>query len=451
MTNGNPFYVQPAQIDTSLLQGIGQSLERRRDIARGERIRQEDLQREEEKRQRNLQMRSGLAQVIETNDTDAIADYVIKNPGAQQIAMKSMGLESEIEMMQAIRDVERVVIDGEDPFNVAAEGVQRKLKTGGDATRELRTAEEAAKNKEESRKKALIALAIWAPDRYKSYMASIGEDPTKLRVGSQEILEDGTIIQSTTGGPRVFSATGEQLKGQAAKDAVLEARSLKVSNLRKAAGQKKRAALEEELNLKGIVEADVISKKEAAKASVDAYRRTEPIRKNIANINEAIRLLRVEGAQTGVIDKLLPSIRAATIKLNNLQGQLGLDVIAQTTFGALSESELSFALDTAMPTGLQPEELAQWFERKRDVQEKLIDYLESAAIYLGTPGNTTKGWIEKKRNQQTLKLQTPLRTGIGQSGAQQIEEGRQLRLDEPTPMEGEGQILNYNPRTGGFE
>jgi hypothetical protein len=37
--------------------------------------------------------------------------------------------------------------------------------------------------------------------------------------------------------------------------------------------------------------------------------------------------------------------------------------------------------------------------RRKEAQEKLADYIESAAIYLGTPGNTVAGWIEKKRNQ----------------------------------------------------
>ena len=92
------------------------------------------------------------------------------------------------------------------------------------------------------------------------------------------------------------------------------------------------------------------AKKEAAisaiKKSKEAFERIAPIRKNIANFDEAIRLID-EGAETGVVASRLPSVRQASIELDSLQGRLGLDVIGNTTFGALSEAELRFALDTA--------------------------------------------------------------------------------------------------------
>ncbi len=52
---------------------------------------------------------------------------------------------------------------------------------------------------------------------------------------------------------------------------------------------------------------------------------------------------------------------------------------------------------------MQPLELAAWFEEKKASQEKLADYVESAAIYLGTPGNTVAGWIKKKRDEENKK------------------------------------------------
>ncbi len=178
MADGLNYYTQPSNIMPGL-QMLGQGVQRRRATAQ-----------EEEKKERESQIRSGLAQVMKTNDPDAIADYVIRNPGAQKIAMQSMGLESDIEIMNAIRDVERVVIEGEDPATVATESAQRKLQAGGDATREIETAEEAVKNKELSKKKALMALSAWAPERYRSFMSSIsGEKSDTLDVAGIKEFE----------------------------------------------------------------------------------------------------------------------------------------------------------------------------------------------------------------------------------------------------------------------
>jgi hypothetical protein len=223
-----------------------------------------------------------------------------------------------------------------------------------------------------------------------------------VSVGAQEILEDGTIIQSTAKGPVVYSPTGEKLKGKAAADAIKTARAEKVSNLREAAGAKKTASLEAEQDLKAKVEAGVISAKEAAKISVKAFDRLEKINMNIDNLNEGIQLIE-DGAETGVVRSKLPSVRKNSIKLDNLQGRLGLDVLHSTTFGALSAAELKFALSTALPMKLEGEELKEWMIQKRDAQEKLSDYIEAAAIYLGTPGNTVAGWMKQQRAKRTQR------------------------------------------------
>jgi hypothetical protein len=221
----------------------------------------------------------------------------------------------------------------------------------------------------------------------------------KETVGSQEILEDGTVIQSTNKGVRVFGPEGNRLLGKDAADAIKAGRAEKVSNIRKAAGEKKTATLEAEEELKAKVEAGVISAKEAAKISVQAFERLEKLNIAINNYEEAINLVD-EGAQTGAIFSKLPSLRTASVKLDNLQGRLGLDVIGNTTFGALSESELKFALDTALPKKLKGEELKAWLRDKKQTQERLADYIESAAIFLGTPGNTVSGWIQKQRDKR---------------------------------------------------
>jgi hypothetical protein len=75
---------------------------------------------------------------------------------------------------------------------------------------------------------------------------------------------------------------------------------------------------------------------------------------------------------------------------------MGLDVISSVTFGALSESELKFALDTALPTKLEPKALREWLVEKKRVQGLLANELRSAASFLGTPGNTIADYIKKQ-------------------------------------------------------
>jgi len=58
---------------------------------------------------------------------------------------------------------------------------------------------------------------------------------------------------------------------------------------------------------------------------------------------------------------------------------------------------LKFALETALPKRMEPAALREWLVRKRDSQEKLSGYLEEAAIFLGTPGNTMPKFLEQKR------------------------------------------------------
>lgn len=140
-----------------------------------------------------------------------------------------------------------------------------------------------------------------------------------------------------------------------------------------------------------LIEDRVTRAKESAKAAEgqvkDYFNQLSNIESNIGNYNEAIGLID-EGASTGVIQRRLPSVRAASQKLDNVQKRLGLDVIGNTTFGALSESELAFAIDSALPTGLEGPELRDWLVQKRDAQQKLADYINNAIQFLSVPGNT---------------------------------------------------------------
>jgi len=84
---------------------------------------------------------------------------------------------------------------------------------------------------------------------------------------------------------------------------------------------------------------------------------------------------------------MLKSIVPASIELDNVQKRMGLDVIGDVTFGALSKGELDLALSTAMPTDLKPPELRAWLVKKRRAQRVFADYQMKAMIYLRAGGN----------------------------------------------------------------
>ena len=134
-----------------------------------------------------------------------------------------------------------------------------------------------------------------------------------------------------------------------------------------------------------------------AKAIDKGFEQITKVNNNIGNLNRAIQLLD-EGAKTGAVERFLPSVKAATVELNNLRNRLGLDVIGSVTFGVLSEGELNLALDTALPTGLNEPELKDWLQRKKAAQEKLRGYLEDQINFLDQ-GGTKAGFMRMKKNQ----------------------------------------------------
>lgn len=232
-------------------------------------------------------------------------------------------------------------------------------------------------------------------------------------VGAQKILDDGTVVQSTRGGTVVFSPTGQRLTGQDAAEAIKKAQEFGADIQQKRSFGRTTGKLEADIGLGGQAAGTKKAAEQAIQLSGEAFAKLAPIRTSIANVNEAISLID-QGAETGVIAGRLPSIKEASIRLDNLQQQMGLDVIGNTTFGALSESELRFALDSALPKKLEGAQLKQWLVDKREAQQKLADYLSSTAEYLGRPGNTVAGWLEFQRNQQ----QNAQQPSSPQSGSQ---------------------------------
>ncbi len=238
------------------------------------------------------------------------------------------------------------------------------------------------------------------------------------KVGAQKILADGTVIQSTRGGTVVRAPSGEILTGQAAADAIKRANEEQVRLSGAASGAKEEKKLAAQIGTKAAIagevktaEKDVELKKdptiEAAKKnakaasdlSVKAFEKIPAIQESISIYDQGIAALD-GGASSGKLSNLAPSIKKQSILLDQAQTELGLNVISNTTFGALSEGELRLALQSGMPTGLSEPDLREWLVNKKEAQQKLLAYYQDAAKFLGEPGNTINMFMAKREAEE---------------------------------------------------
>lgn len=178
------------------------------------------------------------------------------------------------------------------------------------------------------------------------------------------------------------------LKGRAMSNAVLSAiESGDVKNLAEAQATIKQA--EKFASLTGASRAKAIDKGFDSIVKIDT---------GIRNIDRAISALD-RGAGVGAVEKIWPSIKAASVELDNIRGQMALDVVGATTFGALSKGELDLAKDIALPTGLDTPELVDYLTRKKTAQEKLKAYYNEQIQFLDQ-GGTVAGFLRQKESDQ---------------------------------------------------
>ena len=197
---------------------------------------------------------------------------------------------------------------------------------------------------------------------------------------SSKTLDDGTVVNVFKDGTiTVTDPTGQEVFGEDRARVIREAQQFGVETTGQRAGGR---------------EAAVIGQRQANKA----FDQISAINRNLSNLDRAITLID-EGANTGAIESRLPSWKASTVELKNIQNQLGLDVVGSVTFGALSESELALALNTALPTNLNSADLRKWLVSKKEAQTKLSDYLTEQTRFLSVPGRSVGDWLDFKQTQ----------------------------------------------------
>jgi len=150
----------------------------------------------------------------------------------------------------------------------------------------------------------------------------------------------------------------------------------------------------------------------ASKIVFDSYDQMSKVRANISTLEDAKRALE-SGAQTGFFAQFLPDISRSATELANVKNRLGLDVVSSVTFGALSESELNMALNTALPTNMDEDYLKGWVQERIDAKKKLLDNLLEVTGFLAR-GNSIGDWMVEldKRSTTSQDEITPLATSI---------------------------------------
>jgi hypothetical protein len=137
---------------------------------------------------------------------------------------------------------------------------------------------------------------------------------------------------------------------------------------------------------------------DAIKFSNAAFQQSDFLRQNKVYLNQALEALN-EGASSGPFQRLLPAITEAGAKLEAAQGRLGLNIVQETTFGALSKGELDLALKIGLPDNYTEEALAKYIKDKMIASEKLAAYLDETGDYLAIEGNNLAGWRKLKREE----------------------------------------------------
>lgn len=249
-------------------------------------------------------------------------------------------------------------------------------------------------------------------------------------VQSSAMLPDmsGTVLTMRDGNIAVKTAGGETLTGQAATDFVRQAQDTYTEQQRSIYRARGEGGYEADIELGGEAERVKTEGGMAPEIARDFMDQAATVRSSLGNMNDAIRAID-EGAQSGVIYNMIPSVTTASASLDNAMQRLGLDVIGSVTFGALSEGEMRLAMDTAVPQNLNPERLREWLVRKREAQSKALEALNQAALWFAG-GGTMEGWLERQQSAGGAGGGTPPTTGG----------------DEAQP-----ERLRFNPETGDFE
>ena len=247
--------------------------------------------------------------------------------------------------------------------------------------------------------KNIVSRGLEIPELASSVLGVGGANQDGVR--SSKIYSDGLLVQSTDSGLKVYHPAKGLIQGDEAQKAIKASTEFEQNQQFEIARAKGEGGYQADINLgAGATEKLEFAKlqgSQRANAIDGAANKVQQITSNIGKLDEAISLIN-QGASTGAIEsRFFPSFTKATIALENIQNELTLDVLNAATFGSLSEKELQIARETALPTGLQPDDLRDYLVKKKNAQQKLSDYFVEQMDFLDNGGTVSQFVRMKKR------------------------------------------------------
>ena len=364
-------------------------------------IRSNDMQLDQYKQQQqqaqqqqviNQQLDAEAAEIYKSGDINRLAEFSIKNPERSAQIMSAQGIIDQ-EGVKRVSDRFSNIITSSNPLETLKSEIVKGEESGLDMSKSKQI---LAQNlpPEEIRKAAGMALASVDGARFKSISPLVfGDKKSELpadTVGFNDLIKDFTPEQQKTA--KLVKAG---LKGRAVTNAELTA--IGSGAIKSYSDYKiKQKQAEKFAEMSGA------SRSKAIDAGIDKIAKIDL---GLSNIDAAIKAVN-DGAGTGAIEKMFPSIKAASVALDNIQGKMALDVIGAVTFGALSQGELDLARNVALPTGLDGPELSKHLQEKKAAQQKLRDYYNEQIQFLDQ-GGTVAGFMRQKERDSSANNQVP--------------------------------------------
>lgn len=324
-----------------------------------------------------------LYSAVQKGDSDTVSEIVSANPEFAKYAKEIGGVRDASQQREKL-DTAYSMLTG-DPVAALEESALRIDQRGGDSTQTRQMMEAIAQDPSKGRSMALSAIAMYgSPDQYKQLKKQFGG------AGAGEALPAAAV----TFNDLIKDFTPEQKKTARLVKAGLKARAMTNAELTAISTGEIKSYADWKAQMKQQQKFAEMTGSSRAKAIDKGFDNLVKIDSGIRNIDRAIAAID-RGAGVGAVEKLWPSIKAASVELDNIRGQMALDVVGATTFGALSKGELDLAKDIALPTGLDSAELKAYLVKKKVAQGKLRDYYNEQIQFLDQ-GGTVAGFLREK-------------------------------------------------------
>lgn len=324
---------------------------------------QDERQAGQEQAQQMQQVRQKAAELAKNGQTEELSQLMYQFPDMRKEWIDAAKFQNDEALNTRVTYAKDILSGSGDPAQLLNQRIQQVEQAGGDASG-LRSIEQTP---EVIKKVAEMDLMMLDDTAYKSYQSMIGG-------GSDYAPQVSTPLTDPDTGQIYVTVTDRNTK---------EAKRVDIEGGKGITPDKK---------IQDTIKQELL--KQSAEISKGAFDQLSAVKKGMTTIDEAIAAID-RGAESGVISNFFPSITESTVSLENAANKMGLDVVAATTFGALSEGELKLAMNTAVPRNMKPAPLREWLVKKKQAQNKLAGELRKMAIALGKGKTTPAEYLEK--------------------------------------------------------